>query len=131
MQRFCVKISLKSFESATLLSALSKVEQLCLTFLITMEKKRCQVASAKKIRDYKLFSYTPTPSRDKKITLLRSPHIDKKSREQFEWRIYQGHIRVLLYDRKAFPILLSLLKSSEFPGTELTVTSNYPTPFYC
>jgi small subunit ribosomal protein S10 len=130
MQQFSIKISLKSFESAALQSALSKIEQFCLTFLMTMEKKRGKPAAAKRVGDCNPLSYTPIPSHNKKITLLRSPHIDKKSREQFEWQIYKGQIRVLSCDRKVFPILLSLLKSSEFPGTELTVTSNYHTPFY-
>jgi ribosomal protein S10 len=129
MQQFCIKISLKSFESLALQSALSKIEKLCFIFLTTMEKKRSP-ALAKKIRDCGLLSYTPTPSHTKKITLLRSPHIDKKSREQFEWHIYKGQIRVLSYDGSVFPILVSLLKNSEFPGAELTVTSNYSTPFY-
>lgn len=34
----------------------------------------------------------PLPTRNEKFTVLRSPHIDKKSREQFEIRT---HMRVL------------------------------------
>jgi small subunit ribosomal protein S10 len=34
----------------------------------------------------KQVNYLRWPVHRKKITILRSPHIDKKSREQFEWR---------------------------------------------
>ena len=32
------------------------------------------------------------PTCKKKYTVLRSPHIDKKSREQFEWKRYKKSI---------------------------------------
>ena len=36
-----------------------------------------------------VFSSTFLPSKKKRFTVLRSPHIDKKSREQFEIRTYK------------------------------------------
>ena len=32
----------------------------------------------------------PLPTRIKKFTVLRSPHVNKKSREQFEMRTHKG-----------------------------------------
>lgn len=77
------------------------------------------------------FSYQPVPSHTEKFTLLRSPHIDKKSREQFERHTYKGQIQVLLRSRRLLLLLLFLLKNSEFPGIELTITIVYPTSLYC
>ena len=77
------------------------------------------------------FSYQPLPSHTEKFTLLRSPHIDKKSREQFERHTYKGQIRLLLWNKRLLLLLLFLLKNSEFPGIELTITVIYSTPLYC
>jgi len=41
------------------------------------------------------------PSEIKRWTVLRSPHIDKKSREQFEWIIHKRYLEV----RQASPSL--------------------------
>jgi len=35
------------------------------------------------------------PTRPKKYTVLRSPHVDKKSREQFEMRIHKRLIEII------------------------------------
>ena len=37
----------------------------------------------------------PLPTRIEKITVLRSPHVDKKSREQFEIRTHKRLIDIL------------------------------------
>ena len=131
MPKFYIKIFLKSFESSTLQAAKEKIEQLCSVLLVQMEKHESLRTSARKARNYTFLSYVPLPSRKKKFTLLRSPHIDKKSREQFELHTYRGQIRVFSCNRKVLSVLLCLLKNSEFPGIELTVATNSLTPFYC
>jgi ribosomal protein S10 len=35
-----------------------------------------------------------SPTKQRKITVLSSPHIDKKAREQFEIRVFQKHLKV-------------------------------------
>jgi small subunit ribosomal protein S10 len=45
-------------------------------------------------KNWKLFSYY-LPNKMKKITVLRSPHIDKRSREQFQIKSYKKNIRIL------------------------------------
>ncbi len=58
-------------------------------------------ASAKEIVDHakrtsaKVRGPIPMPTRIEKFTVLRSPHIDKKSREQFEIRTHKRVIDIL------------------------------------
>lgn len=42
----------------------------------------------------KIIGPIPLPTRRKIYTVLRSPHVDKKSREQFEMRIYKRIIDI-------------------------------------
>nr|YP_009162785.1 ribosomal protein S10 [Botryococcus braunii]AKU37103.1 ribosomal protein S10 [Botryococcus braunii] len=59
------------------------------------------------------------PRLQKKWTVLRSPHIDKKSREQFEWTRCKEKIHIFSTQREVTLYLLSLLRHSEIPGVEL------------
>ena len=58
-------------------------------------------ASAKEIVDHakrtnaRVCGPIPVPTRIERYTVLRSPHIDKKSREQFEMRTHKRLIDVL------------------------------------
>ena len=58
-------------------------------------------ASAKEIVDHakrtnaRVCGPVPMPTRVERYTVLRSPHIDKKSREQFEMRTHKRLIDVL------------------------------------
>jgi hypothetical protein len=48
---------------------------------------------------YDLQSFLPLwakkPVKIKKFTVLRSPHVHKKSREQFEFRLHKSHLKIL------------------------------------
>ena len=70
----CVEISLKSFESKLLQNAISQI----LSILPPQWKSS-------------IFSF---PMTQKKFTILRSPHIDKKSREQFQIQYFKNIIRL-------------------------------------
>ena len=103
------------------------------------------------------FGKTRLPVRKKKITVMRSPHIDKNSREQFEW---QHHKTVfLLKNKKAsakvvprvscsnketfynktslkemnsdknFSFFIFYIKHCIFPGVEISLSVNFET--YC
>lgn len=54
----------------------------------------------------------PLPTRINRFTVLRSPHIDKKSREQFELRTYKRLIDIL----DPTPALLDVLSKLELPA---------------
>lgn len=52
------------------------------------------------------------PMKKKVFTVLRSPHIDKKSREQFEIRTYAKSVSILNIDDSKLNELLNWLKDS-------------------
>jgi len=70
------------------------------------------------IKNYKKI---PLPTKIKKFTVLRSPHIDKKSREQFQMKRYKYIFAVSLLDSQLAFLFLELLKNSQFFGTEIQV----------
>lgn len=69
------------------------------------------------------------PRFQKKWTILRSPHIDKKSREQFEWTRCKDKIHIFSTQRAVTLYLLSLLRHSEIPGVELEFQLHFLTFF--
>jgi ribosomal protein S10 len=69
--------------------------------------------------------------RSKKIfTLLRSPHIDKKSREQFQLQTHRCRIDISLRCKGEASLLLFLLRNSELPGTQLRIDVTSSTPLF-
>jgi small subunit ribosomal protein S10 len=54
----------------------------------------------------------PLPTRIERFTVLRSPHIDKKSREQFEMRTHKR----LIYITEATPKTMDALSKLNMPA---------------
>jgi small subunit ribosomal protein S10 len=50
----------------------------------------------------------PLPTKIKKYTVLRSPHVDKKSREQFEMRHYKRLVDIIDPTQKTLDALTEL-----------------------
>ncbi|MBN9565715.1 MAG: 30S ribosomal protein S10 [Alphaproteobacteria bacterium] len=50
----------------------------------------------------------PLPTRIEKFTVLRSPHIDKKSREQFEQRTHQRLLDIINWSPQTVDALMKL-----------------------
>lgn len=50
----------------------------------------------------------PLPTRISKYTVLRSPHVDKKSREQFEMRHYKRLVDIVEWTQKTLDALTEL-----------------------
>jgi small subunit ribosomal protein S10 len=50
----------------------------------------------------------PLPTRINKFTVLRSPHVDKKSREQFEIRTHKRVLDILEYTQQTLDALMKL-----------------------
>ncbi len=109
----CIQISLKSFESELIQRASSEILE-----MIPSEWK------------YSQFSF---PRKIKKFTVLRSPHIDKKSREQFQIEYYKNIIRLEKNNdskdnlEESFNIFLENLKQSKFYGIQMKIEFNYST----
>ncbi|GAA7146562.1 30S ribosomal protein S10 [Helicobacter pylori] len=62
----------------------------------------------------------PLPTKNKRYTVLRSPHVNKDSREQFEIRVYSRLIDVI----SATPETVdSLMKLDLAPEVDVEVTS--------
>jgi small subunit ribosomal protein S10 len=57
-------------------------------------------------------SAVPLPTKIKRFCVLRSPHVDKKSREHFEVRLYK---RLIDISTKS-PAILDLLLKTELPS---------------
>ncbi len=50
----------------------------------------------------------PLPTKINRYTVLRSPHVDKKSREQFEIRTHKRMIDILVYTPQTVDALMKL-----------------------
>jgi len=56
----------------------------------------------------KILGPIPLPTRISKYTVLRSPHVDKKSREQFEIRAHKRLVDILDWSPKTMDALTQL-----------------------
>ncbi len=72
-----IRINLKSFENKLL------------------DQSVREIVDTAKRTGAKISGPIPLPTRIHKITVLRSPHVDKKSREQFEIRTHKRLIYIL------------------------------------
>jgi ribosomal protein S10 len=66
------------------------------------------------------------PLKQSLYTVLRSPHIDKKSREQFELKVHKQLI-IINTETKNLRDKLSRLKFHELPGVQMKVIFHYKT----
>ena len=90
--------------------------------LVTVTVPRVTVTSNKLVEKY--FSF---PTKRKMFTVLRSPHIDKKSREHFQWK--QSKMTVFLKFKKPgeWDLFLFILENARLPGVQLLVGCQYST----
>jgi small subunit ribosomal protein S10 len=105
-----ITLVLRSYDRSSLTKA---VKLLC--FLgHSLQTKTCQTWA---------LSLHPLPTKVKKYTLLRSPHIDKKSREQIELKTYQKAIHIKnIQDKKTFLGFLHLVKLVHLDGVQCKCT---------
>ena len=72
----------------------------------------------------------PFPGKKKKYTVLTSPHIDKKSREQFEWNRKKAQFRLQSLSLSKMELIVFMLQNLEFltsNGIEIEFILIYPT----
>ena len=65
------------------------------------------------------FKYIPLPNSRQKITLLKSPHVHKKSREQFSRIKRKGCLEINAATSQTAACICLILFYSQFPGTEV------------
>jgi len=110
-----IQLVFKSYEKILL----KKASNLLLFLAQTIEQK-----SQKKVTSS--VHYLPTSV--VKSTLLRSPHIDKKSREQIELRTYKMYIELKkIQDQYIFFLLLDLIKLVKIEGVQLKCKFHFST----
>ncbi len=63
----------------------------------------------------------------KKITVCRSPHIDKKSREQFQIITHRKTLVCRIQNSSVFLLVIEILKNIKFGGVELELVIDYST----
>merc|ERR1711862_401002 len=69
-------------------------------------------------------NYKKKETKIKKMTILKSPHINKKAQKKFEHRIFSKKISVSVFNNMKFLIFLKKLKTKLFPGIKLKIEVN-------
>lgn len=81
------------------------------------------------ILDIKEIKRIDLPKKIKKITVIRSPHIDKKSREQFEIRHHKSLLILNIEKKSSNFLFFQCLKKSHISGVELSLDISSPSYF--
>ncbi len=100
MKKQKIRLTLKSYDHRLLDNAVKQI-------VLTVKRTGSQILGP-----------VPLPSRKKIITVLRSPHIDKKSREQFE---LTAHKRILDILSPVEQTMDALMKLSISAGVDVEI----------
>jgi ribosomal protein S10 len=117
----CIEISLKSFESKLVQNAVSQIikiyNEIEVQNYLAEGPSIFRFAEGRKTESFnwKLTQFA-FPMTQKKFTVLRSPHIDKKSREQFQIQYFKN--RILLKASPSSVFRPSVFRSAEGRKTE-------------
>lgn len=95
-----------------------------LIFLNATEKYLLTVFSFFKLGSVKKLT---VPKKCKKITVLRSPHIDKKSREQFQIITHKKKLILSLSNKDIILVMFEILKNIKFNGVEVEILIEFST----
>jgi small subunit ribosomal protein S10 len=74
-----------------------------------------------------LLNHQRKPKKSKKITVLRSPHIDKKSREQFQLISHKKTLIQTISNKNVLLLLFEILKDTKLLGVELEISIEFST----
>jgi len=78
----------------------------------SLDSSALEIVDTAKRTGAKVAGPVPLPTRIERYTVLRSPHIDKKSREQFEIRTHKR----LIYIREPTPKTVDALSKLNMPA---------------
>ncbi|MBW2701318.1 MAG: 30S ribosomal protein S10 [Deltaproteobacteria bacterium] len=73
-----------------------------------LDQSASEIIETAKQTGAKVAGPIPLPTRISKYTVLRSPHVDKKSREQFEIRIHKRLLDILEPTQQTLDALMKL-----------------------
>lgn len=114
---YSLQITIKSFDSQRIKTCQDEIQQLYITLCPTR-----QDSNGKNV--------VSLPTKRSHITVLRSPHVDKKSREQFVLKRVQRFVQYTFQDAKGVYTFLFGLKNLECSGVELKVNLRSWNYFY-
>lgn len=104
---YTIHLDLKSFERDNL----KKTENCILSLFNFLNKNEIK--------------YKTNPKKCKKITVLRSPHIDKKSREHFQLLTFKRTLSVSLLDKNSVYFIFEFFKNMKFIGVEISISVDF------
>lgn len=113
-----IHISIKSFDNLYIQHSITRILQINKYLQPTDKSKICY---SRKVLNLDTENQISFPTIVKKYTVLRSPHIDKKSREQFEWKRYKKSIFLQFEKSYLLSFFVFLLKNSSFPGVQVEI----------
>ncbi len=73
-----------------------------------IDQSAAEIVDTAKRTGAKVFGPVPLPTKIERYTVLRSPHVDKKSREQFEIRTHKRIIDIADHSAKTIDALRNL-----------------------
>ena len=85
---------------------------------VLLDNSTAKIVKTAKNTGAKISGPIPLPTKKKKYTVLRSPHVDKKSREQFETRTHHRLIDIINPTPQTVDALMKLDISS---GVDLEI----------
>lgn len=106
---YTVQLSLKSFN----LDSLSRSENYLLSLFLFVGGGQVK--------------HQNNPKKCQKITVLRSPHIDKKSREQFQRLTHKKTLTVFFEKKNTLFLFFEFLKESKTQGVEMEIVTEFLT----
>lgn len=106
---YTIHLSLKSFN----LDSLSRTENYLLSLFFFLGGGQVK--------------HKNNPQKCQKITVLRSPHIDKKSREQFQRLTHKKTLTVFFEKKSTLFLFFEFLKESKTRGVEIEIITEFST----
>ena len=71
--------------------------------------------------NYKEFKQVMLPSHTKKITVIRSPHIHKKSRDQFQIKTHKRFLEISFPNRNALYAFTEICRKLQVSGVQIEI----------
>ena len=125
MEKTSIRVTIKSFQQPAVETAITKLTQLA-----KLQESIYRISLCKRQEGQEKWSCTALPPSTKRFTVLRSPHIDKKSREQFLQKTVAAIVCFPPATAKIAPLLLALIKNSQLVGVQLRVRVVLTTSLY-
>lgn len=79
-----------------------------------------------KTQNFQLFfNLLRKEKRKKKITILKSPHVNKTAQEQFQYTVHSVEVSCYSWEIKKYLILLKKIKNQLFPDVKIRIDGDF------